>query len=160
MPSQKVMDCGRAIKKRGLTIAFAESATAGRLVAEFSLTPDSGDFLLGALVCYDASLKEEILGIERALIEKFTPESAEVTKALAVSLRNFIKSDIQVAITGLTTSGGSENPDKPVGSIFIHILVKDASIAVREVFSGTAEQIVLQAVDLAAKTITDQLNDM
>jgi nicotinamide-nucleotide amidase len=158
MPSQIVIDCSKAIKKHGFTLAVAESVTAGRLASEFSLTNDSGEILKGGLVCYDARLKEDILGIERAMIEKFTPESAEITEELAFRLRDFIKSDIQVAVTGLTTPGGSENADKPVGTIFIHVLIQDNSIAVREVFSGNPQQIVLQAVDLAARTIHDQLN--
>lgn len=35
-----------------LTLAFAESATAGRAAAEFSLACNAGKFLKGGLVCY------------------------------------------------------------------------------------------------------------
>jgi len=158
MPSQPVNDCSKMISERGLTIAFAESATAGRLAAEFSLTPDSGQILKGGLVCYDASVKENILGIPMEFIEEFTPESPEVTKAMAEKLKNLIDSDIQVSVTGLTTPGGSETEQKPVGTIFIHILINDSSIAVHDVFDGSAEEIVLKAVDLAAVTIFNEIN--
>src|SRR5438270_10903085 len=110
MNDLKLQECGKELKKQKLTIAFAESATAGRLSAEFSLIPDSGDFLIGGLVCYDACLKQDILGVPEELIKKYTPESAEVTSELARRLPSLIKSDIQVAVTGLTTEGGSETP--------------------------------------------------
>ncbi|MCF2446686.1 nicotinamide-nucleotide amidohydrolase family protein [Dyadobacter sp. CY345] len=158
MPSQLIIDCCKLLKEKGLTIAFAESVTAGRLAAEFSLAEDSGSVLKGGLVCYDAEVKEDVLGITAEYIEEFTPESAEVTKELAVRLKKLIRSDIQVAVTGLTTSGGSESSRKPVGTIFLHLIIKDNSIAVREVFDGTPEEIVLMTVDLAAKTIINELN--
>lgn len=157
MPSKLIHDCGRILKDHGLTIAFAESATAGRLASEFSLCADSGGVLKGGLVCYDAQVKENVLGIDPDLIQQFTPESEEVTRELAFRLRNLITSDVQVAVTGLTTPGGSETPQKPVGTIFIHILIKERSIAIRNVFDGTPEQIVLLAADLAAKTIINEL---
>ena len=157
MPSETIINCSQILKEEGLTIAFAESVTAGRLAAEFSLTEDSGSILKGGLVCYDAEVKEDVLGIDPGFIEKFTPESQEVTKELALRLKNLIKSDIQVAVTGLTTPGGSETPQKPVGTIFIHILIRDSAIAVRDVFEGSPERIVLLAADLAAKTIVDDL---
>ena len=157
MPSQLIADCSRILAERGLTIAFAESVTAGRLASEFSLTEHSGSILKGGLVCYDAEVKTDVLGLDLGFIEEFTPESAEVTKELAIHLKNLIQSDIQVAITGLTTPGGSETPQKPVGTVFIHILTGSGSIAVREVFEGTPEQIMLSAADLAATTILNEL---
>jgi len=159
MPSQTVFNCSKILKEHNLTIAFAESATAGRLAFEFSLTPESGAVLKGGLVCYDACIKEDILGIPVDFIEKYTPESVEVTKEMALRLRDFIESDVQVAVTGLTTAGGSEDENKPVGTIFIHILVQDSSLSLRKVFQGNAEEIVLMAVDLAAQTLTDELQN-
>jgi nicotinamide-nucleotide amidase len=127
------------------------------MAAEFALTEDSGQILKGGIVCYDAEVKEDLLGIDPAYIEQYTPESAEVTKAMAMRLKALINSDIQVAVTGLTTPGGSETSEKPVGTIFIHILVHNRALAVRRVFGGTPEQIVLMASDLAAQTLIDEL---
>ncbi|MBO9617217.1 MAG: CinA family protein [Dyadobacter sp.] len=160
MPSKLILDCGKMLKDRGLSIAFAESATAGRLASEFSLCADSGGMLKGGLVCYDVCVKENVLGIDPGLIRQFTPESEEVTRELAFRLRDLISSDIQVAVTGLTTLGGSETPQKPVGTMFIHILIEGRSIAVRNVFEGSPEQIVLLTADLAAKTIMNELEAM
>jgi nicotinamide-nucleotide amidase len=158
MPSQHVLDCSQVLAEKKMTIAFVESATAGRMAAEFSLVPDSGKILLGGLVCYDANLKKEILGLPAEIIEEFTPESAEVTKELARRLQKFIKADIHVAVTGLTTPGGSETPGKPVGTMFIHAMIGDRSLAVREAFEGSPEEIVLKTIDRTARLLTDELS--
>lgn len=153
----KVIECSKAIVKKGWKITFVESASAGRMCYEFSRVPDSGKILIGGLVCYDADMKEDILEIPPELIEVFTPESAEVTKAMAHNFCRIIASDICVAITGLTTPGGSETPEKPVGTIFLHIIFPHKQLAKRYEFKGTAEEIVTQAIDTAASLIVNEL---
>jgi nicotinamide-nucleotide amidase len=63
MPSNQVQQCSQFLAQQHLKIAFVESATAGRLAAEFSLTKDAGDILLGSLVCYDACIKQSVLKV-------------------------------------------------------------------------------------------------
>lgn len=157
MPSEIVIKCSKTIAARGWNIAFAESATAGRMSAEFSMTKKSGEILRGGIVCYDVFVKEQILNVPHGIIEKCTPESAEVTKILAQQAAKIFNSKITVAITGLTSPGGSESKEKPVGTIFFHIITPDEKITHREVFKGTPEQIVLDATDKAAELITESL---
>jgi nicotinamide-nucleotide amidase len=157
MPSDLVLKCSEILAHKKLRIAFAESASAGRLAAEFSLTPDSGAILLGGIVCYDASLKTDVVGVPQELIAKYTPESAEVTECLAKCCLKLFPADIVIAITGLTTSGGSETPEKPVGTIFVSGLYNDKPFSFRKVFSGNAEEIVLQAIDAISQKIIETL---
>ncbi|MGN6641356.1 MAG: CinA family protein [Mucilaginibacter sp.] len=158
MPSELLIKCSHILKKKKLTIAFAESATAGRLSAELALIPDCGEVLKGGIVCYDACIKQDILGVPEDLVKKYTPESAEVTEEMARRLQHFIKADIYVAVTGLIMPGGSEGPDKPVGTMFIHAIIKDRSVPVREVFNGSPEDVVLQTVDRVAQLLIDELD--
>lgn len=157
MPSKVVLECAKIIAAHGLKIAFVESATAGRMCSEFSLTPNSGDILHGGISCYEVFIKEQILKVPPELIEKFTPESAEVTAALARHAMSLFKCDIVVAVTGLTTPGGSESPVKPVGTMFLHILLPQNTLAHREVFQGSPEKIVLDTIDRAAALIKSEL---
>src|SRR5436190_12237945 len=159
MPSEIVLQCSEIIGANGLNIAFIESATAGRMCSEFALTPNSGDILSGGISCYEVFIKEKILSVPHKLIKEYTPESAEVTKSLAEQSAKLFKSDITVAITGLTTPGGSETPEKPVGSMFIHIILPMGFVAHGEVFWGSAEEIILQCIDKAAELIIEQLQN-
>jgi len=155
MASEKIAECSKLIAGKKFKIAFAESATAGALAYEFSLSPNSGDVLLGGIVCYDARTKEDLFGIPKEFIEEYTAESAEVTKALADRLPKLFDCDIAVAVTGLTTPGGSETPEKPVGTMFIHILLPDNKYcAHREVFDGPAESVVAQTIEKSAVLLT------
>lgn len=158
MSSEIITRCSKAIADKGWNIAFAESASAGKLSTEFSLTPYSGKILRGGIVCYEVFVKEQILLVPQSLIEEFTPESQEVTQVLAERTAFIFNSDITVALTGLTTSGGGETPQKPVGTIFLHIITPFGSISHTEVFSGNAEQIVQQATDKTAQLIINKIN--
>jgi len=157
MPSEIVTKCSKTIATKQWNIAFAESATAGRMAAEFSMTEKSGDILRGGIVCYEIFVKEQILNVPHSIIEKCTPESADVTKILAQQTLKIFNSKIAVAITGLTTSGGSETEEKPVGTMFIHIITPNDKISHREVFKGSPEEIILQAIDKTAKLIIESI---
>jgi nicotinamide-nucleotide amidase len=157
MPSEIVKKCSRMIAEKKLNIAFAESATAGRMCAEFSLTDESGKILRGGIGCYEVFVKEQIMNVPHNYIEQYTAESAEVTQKLAESCSKIFNAKISVAVTGLTTSGGSETDEKPVGTIFLYIITPKTKINHREVFSGSPEKIVLQAIDRAASLIVKSL---
>jgi nicotinamide-nucleotide amidase len=150
------MQCSELLARKGLTIAFAESATAGRLAAEFALTPASGKILIGGLVCYDASVKQNILKVPAELIRYYTPESAEVTRELAIRLQKYLPAGIHVAITGLTTPGGSETPEKPVGTMFIHIQFGEKGTGIRQVYTGSQQQIMMKTINRVAKLILSE----
>jgi nicotinamide-nucleotide amidase len=156
-PSSMVLACCQALARQHFSIAFVESATAGKLCYEFSQAPDAGKIFKGGLVCYDACLKQDILHVPTELIEKYTPESAEVTEVLAEKLPHLITCDIAVAVTGLTTAGGSETAEKPVGTVFVHIIFKRKSKGYRKLFLGSPQKIVSQATDYTASLILDML---
>ncbi|MBL7713682.1 MAG: CinA family protein [Chitinophagaceae bacterium] len=158
MSRKAVRECSKAIAHKGWSIAFVESATAGRMCAEFSLTPEAGDILKGGISCYNVFVKEHILQVPQELIEAYTPESEEVTEVLAVNAADFFETEIVVAVTGLTTAGGSETREKPIGTMFVHILMPGTSIAHREVFSGKQEEIVLNCIDKTAQLILNKLS--
>jgi len=141
------------LPKKKLNVATVESATAGRLAYEFSLLEQSGKILIGGIVCYDAGVKKDLLKLSSELVEKYTPESAEVTAMMSEALRRLLKADVYVATTGLTTPGGSENESKPVGTIFVHILYRDLSLPLRKEFKGDAVAIVDQTVDWIAEEL-------
>lgn len=159
MPSELILESARMLADWGMKIAFAESATAGRLAAEFSLAPQSGAILEGGVVCYDAEVKQRLLGLDKAFIERYTPESAEVTEAIARGLQKHFSANILVGITGLTTPGGSESEDKPVGTIFIHAIINGRSVPLRQVFEGQPEEIVIKAIDRVAQLIVDEFKE-
>lgn len=154
MINQNIIRCCEVLLKKKLTIAFAESATAGRVASEFSLVHNAGHFLKGGLVCYDAGVKEKLLNVPKALIDEFTPESMEVTKAAAIGLTKLIDAAIHVAVIGLPAPGGSETATKPVGTMFIYGIYQGEELfAERIVFNGEQEEIILKTTYHLAETL-------
>jgi nicotinamide-nucleotide amidase len=154
MPSRVVEDCARLLAAQELNIAFAESATVGRMAAEFGLTDEAGKILKGGIVCYDAGVKEDLLKVD----DKYTPESAEVTEAAAKGLRALMPAKIHVAITGLTCPGGSESPEKPVGTMFIHCIADDFAFSDRSTFTGGKEVIIMKCIENFADLLIQKIS--
>jgi len=155
-----VANCCQQLAQKGLTIAFAESATAGFLSFLFSLTNKSGDVLKGGIICYDACIKEDVLRVPSELMAQFSAESLEVSDAIAAGLASIISADIHVGITGLTKPGGSESPEKPVGTIFTVIRAKDWQVADRSIFTGTEQMIVEDTVSNLCMLIERKLAEI
>ncbi|GHE42102.1 CinA family protein [Sphingobacterium griseoflavum] len=141
-----VIRCGNLLAEKSNTIAFAESATAGKLAYAFSLTPYSGAILRGSIVCYNACVKEDVLGVTKEIVDRYTPESAEVTREMCKALKLQMPADVIVAVTGLTAPGGSETKEKPVGTMFFCILYKELLHEYRMVLKGTPTQIVDKSI--------------
>jgi len=157
MAENRISICSKLMAEKGLTIAFAESATAGWLCSEFALTDESGQVLKGGITCYDADLKVSLLKVPQSLIDQYTPESIEVTREMAYRLAQLIPSDIQVTVTGLTTPGGSETTEKPVGTMFVCALINGQETNFRKVFHGSCEEVIHQTVCATADLLIDML---
>ena len=81
-----------------------------------------------------------------------------MTDELARRLRHLIAADIQIGVTGLTTPGGSETVEKPVGTMFISALIKGRLVSVRQEFKGSPEEIIHQTVNAAADLLIREVN--
>lgn len=161
MSSKKIFECSRLIAEKKIKIAFAESATAGWLASEFALAPHSGEIFLGGIVCYDVCTKQDLFDIPEDIIEKYTPESEEVTRLLAQRLKKYFKADITVGVTGLTSPGGSETPEKPVGTMFLFINGPNGVYRKhREVFKGNPKQIIAATIERSAELLIELLNNI
>lgn len=110
---------------RGLTIATAESCTAGLLAARLAERPGSSRYLLGGIVGYANQIKQDLLGVEPELLARVGAVSAEVAAAMAAGARDRFGASIGVGITGVAGPGGG-TATKPVG--LVHICVSDGRI--------------------------------
>jgi len=160
MPSEIVINCSHALKDHNLTIAFAESVTAGKIISEFALIPNCGSVLNGSIVSYDVKVKQSVLGVRPEYIEAYTAESDEVTEQMAIGLQKIIPSDVIVAVTGLAAPGGSETDQKPIGTMFVHGFFNHEPWKLQLFFDDEPEQVILRTIDAIAEHILMQLEAM
>ncbi|MBC5993457.1 CinA family protein [Pontibacter cellulosilyticus] len=147
------------LKDNELTVAFAESCTAGLLASEFVKAKGSSDVLKGSLVVYQPEVKQKLLGVKKDTLELYTAESQQVTNEMVMGLKKLLNADISVATTGLAGEGGSENPEKPVGTMFVSILYDGKAEEFREVFKGNTESVRKQLVDYIFQKLQGILDD-
>ena len=157
MPAKSVIACCHTILSKDLTIAFVESASTGRLIYDFTSVPNCGEIVKGSIVCYDRSVKENLLKVPSQIIDQYTAESPEVTQLLAEGLLELIPADIVVAVTGLASPGGSETAEKPVGTMFVHSIIKGKAWKTSLLFEGSPDEIIAQTIEAIATMLLDQL---
>lgn len=71
---------------------------------------------MGSIVCYRPKVKTSLLSVPKKLINKYSAESAQVTKELAQNLKRLIKADYYDAYR---VSCSDPEAKHPTGSIFI-----------------------------------------
>ena len=89
------------LQKRGLTLGFAESLTAGQLTAEIVQHPGASAVLLGGVAAYSNRVKEEVLGVEAATLSSQGAVSQGTVEEMARGLKNLLKPDCVVAVSGI-----------------------------------------------------------
>jgi nicotinamide-nucleotide amidase len=141
---------------RGLTVATAESCTAGLLAARLTERPGSSAYVLGGVVSYANSAKEELLGVPAALIASVGAVSAEVAEAMAAGARPRFGADIAVGITGVAGPGGG-TAEKPVGLVHLCAAGPGTSVARRVQLPGSRWDVRHRAVVVAMHMVLDLL---
>jgi nicotinamide-nucleotide amidase len=115
-------------RKRGLTLATAESSTGGLVAARLTSVPGSSDVFLGAVVAYANETKVSELGVPAKEIERHGAVSAETAAAMAAGARARLGADVAVAVTGIAGPGGG-SAEKPVGLVYLHAEAPQGSSA-------------------------------
>lgn len=109
---------GAACRSRNVTLATAESCTAGLVAHLVTEIAGSSDYFRGGLVTYADDAKESLAGVSAAVLRAHGAVSAQVALAMAEGARTRLQADLAVAITGIAGPGGG-SPDKPVGLTYV-----------------------------------------
>ena len=83
-----------------LTLAVAESMTAGNVQARVALVSGSSGYFLGGVTAYSLEEKVKLLGVDRAGAKKVNCVSAEVAEQMARGACELFSADVALATTG------------------------------------------------------------
>ena len=111
------------LRRRGQTLAVAESCTGGGLGAALAAVPGASEVWLGGVIAYANGLKQALLGVPAPLLEQHGAVSDPVAQAMAEGARRATGADWALAITGVAGPAGG-SAAKPVG--LVHIAVAGA----------------------------------
>jgi PncC family amidohydrolase len=135
--------------QRGLTVAVAESLTAGLLASAIGEGPDAKEWFCGAVVAYQTAVKARVLG----LADGVDPCSAACATQLAVGARDLLRADLVVSTTGV---GGPDPEDgHPPGSVFIGWATAHDASSRFIVLEGGPAEILEQTVHAAVAVLLE-----
>jgi len=104
-----------ACRKRGWTLATAESCTGGMVVAALTEIAGSSDVVDRGYVTYSNAAKIQMLGVSPAMLEKHGAVSEQVAAEMVKGALTAAGVDLAVSITGIAGPGPSEH--KPEGRV-------------------------------------------
>jgi nicotinamide-nucleotide amidase len=147
---------GNLLKAAGQTVATAESCTGGSVAARLTSIPGSSAYVIGAVVAYSNTVKEQQLGVRKADLLVHGAVSEPVVRQMAEGVRKRLKSDWALATSGVAgPDGGSEA--KPVGTVWIALAgpngtwSKKFSMGLNR--SRTVEKSVLASLDALRRAL-------
>ena len=146
----------RACVTQGITVATAESITAGLVCSTIADVPGCSAMLRGGVVAYATSAKSSVLGLPESALEHVVSE--EVALGLAEAATRVLDADLGLATTGV--AGPDALDGQPPGTVWIAVHDRRRGVgvsrrlalsgdrrAVREATVGALVEVALTAVD-------------
>ncbi|MEH3075467.1 MAG: nicotinamide-nucleotide amidohydrolase family protein [Quadrisphaera sp.] len=147
-----------ALREAHLTVATAESLTAGLVSARLADVPGASDVLRGGVVSYATDVKSSVLGVSSDQLERTGPVHRAVAEAMASGVTRLLGADVGVATTGV--AGPGPHDGHPAGTVVVAVSTADGVSA--EVLrlpgdrAAVREGAVRGALDLLARVLTDR----
>ncbi|WP_239589966.1 CinA family protein [Streptomyces aureoverticillatus] len=110
----------RLLGERGETLAVAESLTGGLVAAEVTAVPGASQVFRGSVTAYATELKQQVLGVDGALLAARGAVDADVALQMAAGVRGLLGADWGLATTGV--AGPDPQDGKSVGTVFVAVV--------------------------------------
>jgi nicotinamide-nucleotide amidase len=133
---------------RGLTVAVAESLTAGKLASALGAAPDASTWFRGGVVAYAAEVKFKVLGV---------PPGPVVTegcaRAMASGVASLLDADLAVSVTGV--GGPDEDEGEPPGTVWFAVVSPKGEHAELRRFDGEPADVLAATTAHALRLLRD-----
>jgi nicotinamide-nucleotide amidase len=146
------------LKQHNLHIATAESCTGGLIAGAITSISGASDIFNCGIICYSNDIKQNILNVDKDILNNYGAVSYQTAQALALSVQNLAQADIAISTTGIAgPTGGTVN--KPIGLVFIALAYNDDCLVEEYHFSGDRQSIREQSVSAAFCLLSKHLNN-
>jgi PncC family amidohydrolase len=147
---------GRLLSKHHLTLATAESCTGGLIGHRLTEVPGSSDYFRGGIIAYSNEIKERVLGVSHATLERYGAVSAETAIEMAHGARRVLQTDIAVSVTGIAGPGGG-TADKPIGLTYLAVAAEGYERVERVVWESDRSGNKRASSEAALQLVIDYL---
>lgn len=126
------------LRRRGWTLATAESATAGLISSRITSVPGASDVFKGGVVAYSAAAKTSLLGVSPATIAENGIVSEPVALEMATGAAERLGAEVAVAVTG---AAGPEPHGRPAGTMVVAVCTPGKARALTLRLPGDRERV-------------------
>ncbi|SHG40700.1 competence/damage-inducible protein A [Flavobacterium johnsoniae] len=135
---------GKLLAKQNKTVSTAESCTGGKVASLLASVQGASAYFKGSVVSYATEAKVNVLGVSQDLIDQFSVVSAEVAAAMALNVKNILKTDYAIATTG--NAGPSKgDSEAEIGTVFIALATPNGVITEEFNFGQPREKVIDRA---------------
>lgn len=124
----------RDLRRRGLTLAVAESLTGGLMGSRLTTVPGASDVFRGGLIAYASDIKFAQLGVPEGPVI-----SEAAAGAMALGVCKHLNADVGLATTGV--AGPAEQEGFEPGTVFVAAAIKGHVTARRLKLPGDREKV-------------------
>ena len=124
---KKIKLIKKKCRDKKFNISLAESCTGGLLGHRLTNAPGSSKYYLGGVNSYSNEMKVGVINVDKEILDKYGAVSKEVSIEMSKGIRDLLKSDIAISITGIAGPGGGTK-EKPVGLVYITLVHNDIII--------------------------------
>jgi nicotinamide-nucleotide amidase len=146
----------QALLARGWMLAAAESCTGGMIAAACTDLSGSSLWFERGFVTYSNEAKQELLGVDPALIAQHGAVSEVVARAMAFGAVRHSRAQVGVAVTGIAGPSGG-NPQKPVGTVWFGFQVDGRLTSETRRFDGDRAAVRTATVRHALQRLLELL---
>lgn len=139
------------LKRRGLSLATAESLTAGEISATLANVPGASQVLYGGVVSYQNSVKHRVLGVDQHLLD--TVGAVDETVAIQMARGATVTAGAEVGISATGVAGPEPHQGKPVGTVWIGVSGPNGDRAQLFHLAGDRSEIRAQSVNAAFEVL-------
>ncbi len=147
----------KGLATAGHRLAVAESCTGGMIGSRLTAISGSSNVFLGGVICYSNESKLRDLGVPEAMLAQHGAVSEEVANAMVQGVCERFGATAGVAVTGIAgPTGGSS--DKPVGTVWLAVVVGDERRAKRMWLPGGRHQVRYRSAQAALNLLRRMTN--
>lgn len=143
------------LKRRGWSVAAAESLTGGLVVAALVDVPGASASVRGGIVAYATDVKASVLAVDPELLARSGAVDPDVARQMARGVRRVLGADVGISTTGV--AGPDPQGGKPVGTVFVAVATPEREVVRRLALAGTRADIRAATLREALQLVAAEL---
>ena len=109
----------------------------------FTQLPGASEYFYGGVVSYDNSVKMNVLGVSKEVLDTYGAVSQECAEQMAAGARRVLGTDYAIATTGIAGPDGG-TAEKPAGTVWIAVATPEGITSKKFTFNSTRRNINIE----------------